>query len=196
MTLIERAKHYVETLPASVAGSRGHDALFRAACVLSHGFNLDDADAWPILLDYNARCLPPWSEGELRHKLTQAHTAAHSKGRGHFAGVPAPERRPDPIDPPPRIHGRITLDGIKPLSAKPLTVSKVADNKPDRATVVETVNNVSTAPADAEAQRISGELVKLHQQGIIKGADDPEAAFLARLIHGVNGRVAGPDVIP
>ena len=34
-----------------------------------------------------------------------------------------------------------------------------------------------------EDHRIAGELFKLHQSGVIKGADDPEAVFYANLVH-------------
>jgi hypothetical protein len=59
VTGLERALRYVETLPVAISGSRGHDALFRVACVLVNGLDLTDTEAWPILLEYNARCLPP-----------------------------------------------------------------------------------------------------------------------------------------
>jgi hypothetical protein len=41
----------------------------------------------------------------------------------------------------------------------------------------------SVADDDPEARRIAGELVKLHRDGAIKGADDPEAHFFASLLH-------------
>ncbi len=41
----------------------------------------------------------------------------------------------------------------------------------------------------AEARRIAGELVKLHQRGIVKDATDPEARFYAAMIHQFGGTV-------
>ena len=41
----------------------------------------------------------------------------------------------------------------------------------------------TVAGDDPEARRVAGELVKLHRDGAIKGADDPEAAFYAQVIH-------------
>ena len=84
MTLFERASRYVSTLPAAISGSRGHDALFRVACILVNGFALQDAEAWPILLEYNTRCLPPWNERELRHKLAEARKVVHRESAGHL----------------------------------------------------------------------------------------------------------------
>jgi hypothetical protein len=110
----ERAARYVATLPAAISGSRGHDALFRVACVLVNGFDMQDAEAWPILLEYNARCLPPWSERELRYKLEQARKAPHQRPAGHLLGT---QRKSDP--PPPRILGRITLGTVPAVKEEP-----------------------------------------------------------------------------
>jgi hypothetical protein len=59
----------------AISGSGGHLALWAVARKLVKDFALSDDDAWPILLDYSARCQPPWSERELKHKLTQARSA-------------------------------------------------------------------------------------------------------------------------
>ena len=48
MAPFERASRYVDALPVAISGSRGHDALFRVACVLVNGFALSDEQAWPI----------------------------------------------------------------------------------------------------------------------------------------------------
>ena len=60
--LITRALNYVATLPPAVSGERGHDAAFRVAATLVHGFALSEAEAMPIMEHYNASCVPPWSE--------------------------------------------------------------------------------------------------------------------------------------
>lgn len=72
LTPAERARLYVAKMPPAIAGQNGHGATFEVAQVLVRGFGLPDAEAWPILADYSARCQPPWSEGELKHKLTDA----------------------------------------------------------------------------------------------------------------------------
>jgi hypothetical protein len=52
--------------------------------------------------------------------------------------------------------------------------------------------NGKESPVDMEeAQRIAGELVKLHHAGAIRGADDPEGAFFAHLIHKFGGTFGG-----
>jgi len=69
--LYRRARSYLQRIPPALAGQHGHDRTFRFACVLCK-FCLPENQAWTLLQDYNARCLPPWSERELRHKLESA----------------------------------------------------------------------------------------------------------------------------
>jgi hypothetical protein len=86
-TLAERAKRYLERMPAAISGQGGHGATFAVAVALVHGFGLSAAEAWPILCEYNTRCQPPWSEMELRHKLESAEKLTrHPKPRGHLLG--------------------------------------------------------------------------------------------------------------
>jgi hypothetical protein len=141
MTVTERASRYVAALPAAISGARGHDAHFRVACVLINGFALPDEHAWPILREYNARCLPPWSEHELRHKLAEAYKVQHRDPRGHLLGRSDESKRPAP----PRLIGRISL---------PEPESEVS---------------TSSVPNDNEARRVAGELVKLHRGSAFTG---------------------------
>ncbi len=67
-----RARAYLAKLPPAVAGQGGHAATFAAACRLVE-FGLCYETALPLLCDWNAaHCLPPWGEGDLRHKLADA----------------------------------------------------------------------------------------------------------------------------
>jgi hypothetical protein len=67
-----RARAYLARVEGAVSGEGGHNATFRAACILTQRFSLGFAEAWPLLLEWNERCSPPWSEPELRHKLDDA----------------------------------------------------------------------------------------------------------------------------
>jgi len=87
MTTIERARNYISKCPHAVSGSCGHNQTFAVACVLVHGFELPDADAYQLLSEYNQSCQPPWSEKELVHKIKSAAAATHSKPRGHLLGA-------------------------------------------------------------------------------------------------------------
>jgi putative DNA primase/helicase len=72
-------------MPAAISGHGGHDATFAVARALMHGFALSQEQAWPILLDYNSRCVPPWSVAELNHKLESASKLDRAaKPRGHL----------------------------------------------------------------------------------------------------------------
>ncbi len=69
---VRRARAYLARVEGAVSGQGGHNATFRAACILAQRFALGFAEAWPLLLEWNERCSPPWSEPELRHKLDDA----------------------------------------------------------------------------------------------------------------------------
>jgi hypothetical protein len=74
------ARSYIEKLPPAISGQRGHDATFHAACTCFR-FGLTDDQAWELLAEFNQRCQPSWSESELRHKLTDAHTTVEGDGQ-------------------------------------------------------------------------------------------------------------------
>ncbi len=78
MTIHDRARAYLARMPVSVSGAGGHVAAFSAAMALVKGFALDEATALALLVEWNASCLPPWTEADLRHKLR---SAASSSGK-------------------------------------------------------------------------------------------------------------------
>lgn len=66
----------------SNSGQGGDDALFNAACVLYHGFDLREG-ALDALRHYNGvKCSPPWNEARLQYKLKQAAGAAQKHPAG------------------------------------------------------------------------------------------------------------------
>jgi putative DNA primase/helicase len=69
---IADARAYIATIDA-VSGKGGHDATMRVACLLTNDFLLTKEEAWPLFVEWNAaNAVPPWSDGELRHKLEGA----------------------------------------------------------------------------------------------------------------------------
>lgn len=80
LSVIERARKYLERLPPSVSGQGGHDAAFRAACVLVLGFGLNVGEAMVLMSEFNHRCQPPWSDRELQHKLDSANKQPGDRG--------------------------------------------------------------------------------------------------------------------
>lgn len=93
--LAARVRAYLKTIPAAVAGQRGHDRTFYAAGRLVRGFDLTPDAAYPYLAEWNATCNPPWSDTELRHKLAEA--AKQPGPRGFLLDRPvAPGRSANP----------------------------------------------------------------------------------------------------
>lgn len=85
---VDRAAKYLETMKPSISGCGGHDACFRAACKMVLGFDLDQESAYSLLASvYNPRCVPPWTEKELRHKVKQADK--QTSDRGYLLTEPA-----------------------------------------------------------------------------------------------------------
>jgi hypothetical protein len=108
-----RARKYIDKMPPAVAGQHGHQQTFAVAVALVHGFALSDAEAWPILAEYNTRCAPPWSEAELRHKIESAGKLnRHPKPRGHLLDTAAAQR---PSNPPPKSLGRVAAPKGAPI---------------------------------------------------------------------------------
>ncbi|MEQ8791700.1 MAG: hypothetical protein RIC55_35885 [Pirellulaceae bacterium] len=77
---VERCKLYLEKMPPSIEGQNGSDPCFAAACVIWK-FTAHEGEAMELLQHFNAaKCNPPWSEGELRHKLADARKRVESDG--------------------------------------------------------------------------------------------------------------------
>lgn len=90
---IRRAIAYTDRVPPAVQGDGGDAQTFSVALHVARGFCLPPQDTLEVLHRYNARCLPPWSDADLRHKLRYI----HDKGRGD--GPPWGFHLSMPIDP-------------------------------------------------------------------------------------------------
>ena len=112
-SLIDRARKYLQQIPDSIEGQQGHNALFRAAAILTHGFALSDDDAYTLLQEYNlTKCAPNWSEKELQRKIREAGKRSHIKPRGYLAGgdnkyQPDFKSRPQILATPSRVTATI-----------------------------------------------------------------------------------------
>jgi hypothetical protein len=82
--LVDRITKFVKHCPEAKSGQGGHDLTFTIACTLINGFALSLEQALPFLRIYSQRCLPPWTEAELRHKLQDAQKAKHKRPRGYL----------------------------------------------------------------------------------------------------------------
>jgi hypothetical protein len=77
---VMQARAYLAGVPGAVEGRGGDAATFSAAAVCVIDFGLSVADALPVLLEWNARCLPAWTVDELLHKLEAADCLDRERG--------------------------------------------------------------------------------------------------------------------
>lgn len=84
MTPTEQARHYLQSVDPSISGNGGHNKTFHTAYILVQEFGLPITEARPLMIEYNARCQPPWTEKEIDHKLADAERKAPPpEGRGY-----------------------------------------------------------------------------------------------------------------
>ncbi len=79
---VERARAFLRRVDPAVAGQQGDLQTFRVCCRIVRGFDLSDDEAVHALSEWNARCEPPWSERELRQKVTNARRYGHEPQGG------------------------------------------------------------------------------------------------------------------
>ncbi len=126
-TVIERARRYVAKCPPAVSRQGGHNATFHVAAVLVHGFALGEGDALALLGEWNASCVPPWSESDLRHKIKSAANTVHLLPRGHLLGDDAKKNRTGstkPMPPPPP-KPKFSPETLKRVAKKVSTIADV-----------------------------------------------------------------------
>jgi hypothetical protein len=100
---VERAIAYAKKIDPAISTQRGHSKTFYAACKIGPGFNLPEEVAFEILRDYySPRCIPPWSDEEIRHKVSDAYRT-EKKPPGFLLDEPGNFRR----NGPPSANGHI-----------------------------------------------------------------------------------------
>lgn len=136
LSQMERARLYVAKCLPAVSGQGGHDDTFHLACVLVNGFALDEADAMTLLREFNQRCLPPWSDAELLHKIKSAVNAAHRLPQGHLLGA---QKKPGgrvaakflpPPPPKPKFKKSVLARIARQLAGVPDVVRFLAERSP------------------------------------------------------------------
>ncbi len=80
--VIRRARAYLAKIDAAVSGQKGSKPTFHVGGVLTQGFGLSMEEALEAIQEWNGRCLPPWSEADLRHKLEDASKAPCNQSLG------------------------------------------------------------------------------------------------------------------
>lgn len=98
--VVERARAYLATIPPAISGQGGHNATFKACCVLCLGFGLSEGDAFRLMQDWNAGCNPPWSDRDLLRKVREAHKQPGERNylryssRDQWQAIAVPEYAP------------------------------------------------------------------------------------------------------
>jgi len=158
MNTIDRARAYLAKLPPAIAGSGGHAATFKAACVAVK-FGLNESDAWELLCEWNAtHCQPQWTENELRHKLADARRVTTPK---------------EQFNHPPQTPGSSQMYNV-PARWENLSV-RAADAKTKRATADFSASFFDQSPTErqfsalASLRGISIEGVRLaYERGLLR----------------------------
>lgn len=66
----QRAQAYIREMGPAVEGSGGDQHTYNVCCSILDFVDLETA--WPILVEWNLACQPPWDEAGLRRKLNEA----------------------------------------------------------------------------------------------------------------------------
>jgi hypothetical protein len=97
---VARCRAYLAKLPPAVSGSYGHTALWYATNTAVR-FGLTRDEALAVLAEYSTRCVPPWSEKELHHKVDDAyrrnggqHGSKLREDRRHDLRIPRSSHNP------------------------------------------------------------------------------------------------------
>jgi hypothetical protein len=170
--LFMRARAYVATVDPAVSGQGGHSVTWRVARKLAQDFGLSEEQTFSILWsDYNPRCLPPWSQRELRHKAHQAVAKARVTN-------PVDEeehwRMPDAHDPGPSaaVAGSSPNDGHQTEPAW-LGVSEIFEPLPPMQWLVQALDMAGGAPALLAGYGFSGKTVAAQALAVSVAAGMP-----------------------
>jgi len=68
----KRARQYLAGCPKAVSGDGGHKTAYTVITKVVRGYCLPLTDALECLREWNARCEPPWSYKDLKHKVLDA----------------------------------------------------------------------------------------------------------------------------
>lgn len=85
ITVMDRARLYMQKVPPAISGEGGDKQTFRMACILVLGFGLDRGEAIQLLREYNQVCVPPWEDRELLRKIDYANKQTGE--RNYLRGV-------------------------------------------------------------------------------------------------------------
>ena len=97
---VDRARAYLQAMGPAIQGQGGDLHTYRASCALVIDFALDDGSALELLREWNASCVPPWTEADLAIKVRSAsRSGTHPRG-AKLEDAPGPPASPDPTQAP------------------------------------------------------------------------------------------------
>jgi hypothetical protein len=109
-----RAIAYLDRCDPAISRQRGHDQTFGVACRVGPGFDLEPETALRLIRAvYNPRCVPPWSEKELAHKVADAYRV--ETGRGWLKETNRPGWQAAPPAPFHQSNGKATQPAAEPI---------------------------------------------------------------------------------
>lgn len=110
MTEIERARRYIEATPGAISGSDGHKQTISLACSLVKTYpSLSEEQVFLLLKDYNSKCLPPWKDSEIQHKVNEAFKLTPVRDGGPINGSATHHYHPSAEPKPDIVRGRYTF---------------------------------------------------------------------------------------
>jgi hypothetical protein len=109
-----RAVAYLQKCPPAVSGQGGHNQTFEVARGIIWGLDIGREVGYDLLAQhYNPRCVPPWTEAELRHKCQDADDEPFDKPRGYLLQG---DVQPTPVGD----QGTANGDGVEDIEALPM----------------------------------------------------------------------------
>jgi hypothetical protein len=75
------AKAWLITRPPAIQGQHGDNRTYITAACVAYDHDLAEDEAFDAMREWNAACIPPWSEADLRQKIRSALRSA-TGGRG------------------------------------------------------------------------------------------------------------------
>jgi hypothetical protein len=110
-SIIERARKEVSIHDPSIQGEKGENDLLWAAGVLVHGYLLSPDDSFNIIMqEFNPRCVPPFSEKDVRRKISEAIKNPLNKSLGFRLGDHEKTQQPDWSPPSKKKEPAITKE--------------------------------------------------------------------------------------
>lgn len=76
---VKRCLACIASIPSAVAGDGGSDPTLQAGATIER-FALSAEEGWPLMLEYNSRCVPAWEDRDLERKMTEGMRKAAERG--------------------------------------------------------------------------------------------------------------------